>query len=128
MLQNSSNMKVSCEISCFVTLLCCSKSPCVVPVSLFLGFIASLLYVLRQVFLILSLLGLASAYVVQLPAQVPLPLAYHSPLSVVPYISYPVVQPGYVAKTPGAEHYAPLPEGLAYASHHINIGPAPGTE
>ncbi|XP_045113820.1 uncharacterized protein LOC123506045 [Portunus trituberculatus] len=80
-----------------------------------------------KVILMLTLLGLASAYVVQLPAQAPLPLTYHSPWSVVPYV-YPVVQPGYVAKTPGAEHYAPLPEGLAYASHHINIRPAAGTE
>ncbi|KAK8383050.1 hypothetical protein O3P69_011516 [Scylla paramamosain] len=81
-----------------------------------------------KVILMLSLLALASAFVVQLPAQAPVPLAYNSPWSVVPYVSYSVVQPGYVAKTPGAEHYAPLPEGLAYASHHINIRPAAGTE
>merc|ERR1712170_228774 len=31
-----------------------------------------------------------------------------------------VVQPGYFAQNPGATHVAPLPEGLAYASHHIN--------
>ncbi|XP_068207619.1 uncharacterized protein [Palaemon carinicauda] len=39
-----------------------------------------------------------------------------------------VVAPGYVAKTPGAEHIAPLPSGLGYASHHINLAKAPGTK
>lgn len=38
------------------------------------------------------------------------------------------VQAGYVAKTPGVTHVAPLPEGLGYASHHLNLQPAPGTE
>ncbi|XP_064082127.1 uncharacterized protein LOC135198480 [Macrobrachium nipponense] len=39
-----------------------------------------------------------------------------------------VVAPGYVAKTPGSEHIAPLPAGLGYASHHINLAKAPGTQ
>lgn len=39
-----------------------------------------------------------------------------------------VLAPGYVAKTPGAEHIAPLPAGLGYASHHINLAKAPGTK
>ncbi|XP_066951531.1 uncharacterized protein [Macrobrachium rosenbergii] len=39
-----------------------------------------------------------------------------------------VVAPGYVAKTPGSEHVAPLPAGLGYASHHINLAKAPGTQ
>ncbi|KAF2359180.1 Adult cuticle protein 1 [Trinorchestia longiramus] len=34
---------------------------------------------------------------------------------------------GYVAKTRGVTHQAPLPEGLGYASYHINVKPAPGT-
>ena len=82
--------------------------------------------------LMLTLLGLASAYVVPISysqyGAVPLP--YHYPayqVAPVHYATYPVVHPGYVAKTPGAEHYAPLPAGLAYASHHINNKPAPGT-
>merc|ERR1719402_288935 len=40
--------------------------------------------------------------------------------------------PGYVAETPGSLHTAPLPIGPsgegAYASHHINNAPAPGTK
>ncbi|XP_068207617.1 uncharacterized protein [Palaemon carinicauda] len=37
--------------------------------------------------------------------------------------------PGYVAKTLGSEHIAPLPAGSAnFASHHINVARAPGTE
>ncbi|XP_066951532.1 uncharacterized protein [Macrobrachium rosenbergii] len=37
--------------------------------------------------------------------------------------------PGYVAKTLGSEHVAPLPAGSAnFASHHINVAKAPGTE
>lgn len=81
----------------------------------------------------LCLLGLASANVV--------PLFYATPGGISPYgipaykpamayspVYTPFVQPGYVAKTPGAEHYAPLPEGLGYASHHINVNKAPGTE
>ncbi|KAA0203978.1 hypothetical protein HAZT_HAZT004563 [Hyalella azteca] len=35
---------------------------------------------------------------------------------------------GYVAKNLGVTHEAPLPEGLGYASYHINVRPAPGTE
>lgn len=37
------------------------------------------------------------------------------------------VEPGYVAKTPGSVHKADLPAGLGFASHHINLQPAPGT-
>ncbi|XP_066951869.1 uncharacterized protein [Macrobrachium rosenbergii] len=37
--------------------------------------------------------------------------------------------PGYVAKTLGSEHVAPLPAGsTSFASHHINVAKAPGTE
>lgn len=85
-----------------------------------------------QVILMLCLLGLTSANVVPIP--------YFAPGGVIPFgfpayqpVAYsavytPAVHPGYVAKTPGAEHYAPLPEGLGYASHHINVNKAPGTE
>ncbi|CAL4169368.1 unnamed protein product [Meganyctiphanes norvegica] len=44
------------------------------------------------------------------------------------YAVAPAVHPGYVAKTPGATHIAPLPAGIGYASHHINLASAPGTE
>merc|ERR1719239_348979 len=70
-----------------------------------------------------------------------LPLTYsHTPLTyshypaVAPaiapltYAVAPAVHPGYVAKTPGATHIAPLPAGIGYASHHINLASAPGTE
>lgn len=81
-----------------------------------------------QFVLALCFLSLASAAVVPLPYSYGV-LPYHVPFSagVVPY-AVPVVHPGYVAKTPGATHIAPLPEGLAYASHHINAAPAPGTK
>ncbi|XP_069980237.1 uncharacterized protein [Penaeus vannamei] len=39
-----------------------------------------------------------------------------------------MVQPGYVAQTKGSTHIAPLPSGLGYASHHINVADAPGTQ
>lgn len=79
----------------------------------------------------LSLLGLASAFIVPVPYVSPAITPYKFPAyqpAVVPYsvVANPIA-PGYVAKTRGAEHYAPLPEGLAYASHHINVNPAPGT-
>ncbi|CAL4125232.1 unnamed protein product, partial [Meganyctiphanes norvegica] len=45
-----------------------------------------------------------------------------------PYAAFPAVHPGYVAKTPGATHIAPLPAGIGYASHHFNLAAAPGTE
>lgn len=82
----------------------------------------------------LCLLGLASAYIVPIPYVAPAggvrPYVFTAYQPAMPYsaVYTPVVQPGYVAKTPGAEHYAPLPEGLAYASHHINVNKAPGTE
>ncbi|XP_042883348.1 sulfur globule protein CV3-like [Penaeus japonicus] len=48
------------------------------------------------------------------------------------YVAKPVtthvVQPGYVAQTKGSTHIAPLPAGLGYASHHINVADAPGTQ
>ena len=44
-----------------------------------------------------------------------------------PVVTGTAVEPGYVARTLGVEHKADLPEGLGYASHHINIQPAPGT-
>ncbi|KAK3857224.1 hypothetical protein Pcinc_036507 [Petrolisthes cinctipes] len=66
------------------------------------------------------------------------PIPSHFDYRAIPYIGnvFPphynynpaVIQPGYVAKTLGAEHYAPLPEGLGYASHHINVAPAPGSD
>merc|ERR1719187_572229 len=61
-----------------------------------------------------------------------LPLTTYSglPLSTIKTItpiSYTVPHPGYVAKTPGSTHIAPLPAGLGYASHHINLTPAAGT-
>lgn len=67
------------------------------------------------------------------PAGYPVPTTYNFgpvPGPVFPYAyTVPVkpVQPGYVAQTIGTEHRAPLPAGGAYASHHINIAPAPGT-
>lgn len=77
----------------------------------------------------LCLLGLASASVVPVPytSYGASPYFYYQ-AAPVRYAAYPAVQPGYVAKTPGAEHYAPLSPALGYASHHINIKPAPGTE
>merc|ERR1719370_49961 len=58
------------------------------------------------------------------------PLSYsHLPaIAPVTYAVAPAVAPGYVAKTPGATHIAPLPAGLGYASHHINLAAAPGSE
>ncbi|CAL4125228.1 unnamed protein product, partial [Meganyctiphanes norvegica] len=44
------------------------------------------------------------------------------------YAVAPAVAPGYVAQTLGATHIAPLPAGIGYASHHINLAAAPGTE
>merc|ERR1719308_166203 len=64
----------------------------------------------------------------------PLTYSHISPLTyshLPPPITYSVgtaVHPGYVAKTPGATHIAPLPAGIGYASHHINLADAPGTE
>lgn len=60
----------------------------------------------------------------------PSPVFYSAPVvqAAPAAVSYSAaVQPGYVAKTKGSEHYAPLPEGLGYASHHINLQNAPGT-
>ena len=37
-----------------------------------------------------------------------------------PVVAATAIQPGYFAQNPGATHVAPLPQGLAYASHHIN--------
>merc|ERR1711872_320337 len=54
------------------------------------------------------------------------PLTYSLP-AVAP-IAVPAVAGGYVAKTPGATHIAPLPAGIGYASHHINLAAALGTE
>merc|ERR1712002_255621 len=58
-----------------------------------------------------------------------LPLTTYSalPIKTITPISYSVPHPGYVAKTPGSTHIAPLPAGLGYASHHINLTPAAGT-
>ncbi len=85
--------------------------------------------------LMLCLLGVASALVVPAPYINPYAFPNYQPAVIPTFYSVapkaviaPIVQPGYIAKTPGAEHYAPLPEGLAYASHHINLKPAPGTE
>nr|XP_045600701.1 uncharacterized protein LOC123759613 [Procambarus clarkii] len=55
------------------------------------------------------------------------PSVYSVPVQYKP-VEAKVVQPGYVAKTPGSTHIAPLPAGLGYASHHINVAPAPGTQ
>merc|ERR1712215_118198 len=79
------------------------------------------------------------------PRTVPLttyshaPITYSTGLSALSYsalpaiapLTYniaPAVAPGYVAQTPGATHIAPLPAGIGYASHHINLADAPGTE
>merc|ERR1711970_23222 len=67
------------------------------------------------------------------------PITYSTGLSALSYsalpaiapLTYniaPAVAPGYVAQTPGATHIAPLPAGIGYASHHINLADAPGTE
>merc|ERR1719193_773036 len=59
------------------------------------------------------------------------PLAYSHIASPITYSALPTVAvapavaPGYVAKTPGATHIAPLPAGIGYASHHINLAAAP---
>ncbi|XP_076038792.1 uncharacterized protein LOC143023991 [Oratosquilla oratoria] len=55
---------------------------------------------------------------------------YHvQPLTyVAPVLKAAPIHPGYVAVNPGATHIAPLPEGLAYASHHVNLEKAPGSE
>merc|ERR1712215_321281 len=80
------------------------------------------------------------------PRTVPLttyshaPMTYSTGLSALSYSALPAiapltyniapaaVAPGYVAQTPGATHIAPLPAGIGYASHHINLAEAPGTE
>ncbi|XP_077285914.1 uncharacterized protein LOC143911064 [Arctopsyche grandis] len=51
------------------------------------------------------------------------PLAYFTQ----PQVVAPIVQPGYVAATRGSLHIAPLPDNTPYASHHLNLAPAPGT-
>ncbi|XP_076038785.1 uncharacterized protein LOC143023987 [Oratosquilla oratoria] len=53
------------------------------------------------------------------PYRLHYPVRYVAPA--VPVVKSAVVHPGYVAKTPGSTHIAPLPKGLAYASHHINL-------
>ena len=56
------------------------------------------------------------------------PVVYSAPIQYsAPVVTGTAVEPGYVARTLGVEHKADLPEGLGYASHHINIQPAPGT-
>merc|ERR1712126_159868 len=91
----------------------------------------------------LALLALA-AVAVATPLYYVGPHAYAAPYH--PY-TYPVVHaapvvktytaqavvPGYVAKTPGATHTAPLPvgpagESIGYASHHLNLDAAPGSK
>ncbi|KAK8741068.1 hypothetical protein OTU49_002476 [Cherax quadricarinatus] len=62
-----------------------------------------------------------------IPYSGAVPTVYSLPLQYKP-IETKIVQPGYVAKTPGATHIAPLPAGLGYASHHINTAAAPGTD
>merc|ERR1711887_126791 len=59
-----------------------------------------------------------------------LPLTYSHLPAIAPltYAVAPAIQGGYVAKTPGATHIAPLPAGIGFASHHINLAEAPGTE
>jgi len=57
-----------------------------------------------------------------------LPTTYVAPQTIqLQPVQTNVVAPGYVARTPGSEHVAPLPSGLGYASHHINLAKAPGT-
>merc|ERR1712179_51281 len=65
----------------------------------------------------LSYSGLPALSYSHLPAIAPLT-----------YAAVPAIQGGYVAKTPGATHIAPLPAGIGFASHHINLAEAPGTE
>merc|ERR1712142_1427162 len=60
-----------------------------------------------------------------LPARSPLTYSHFPAISPLTY-SLPAVAPialapGYVAQTPGATHIAPLPAGIGYASHHINL-------
>jgi len=66
------------------------------------------------------------------------PVAYAAPAAVAVHaapvatvVAAPAIAPGYVAATRGSVHTAPLPVGPsgehAYASHHINTAPAPGT-
>lgn len=59
-------------------------------------------------------------------------LPYSYGVQPITYVAKPVtthvVQPGYVAQTKGSTHIAPLPSGLGYASHHINVADAPGTQ
>merc|ERR1712002_121147 len=58
-------------------------------------------------------------------SHIPAPITY----SALPSVAVgTAVHPGYVAKTPGATHIAPLPAGIGYASHHINLAAAPGSE
>merc|ERR1711874_740369 len=58
------------------------------------------------------------------------PITYTGLPAIAPltYAAVPAIQGGYVAKTPGATHIAPLPAGIGFASHHINLAEAPGTE
>merc|ERR1719308_444828 len=49
------------------------------------------------------------------------PLTYSHIPAPITYSVGTAVHPGYVAKTPGATHIAPLPVGIGYASHHINL-------
>ncbi|CAL4090897.1 unnamed protein product, partial [Meganyctiphanes norvegica] len=63
-----------------------------------------------------------------LPAIAPLTYSHIPAVAPLTYAVSPAVAPGYVAKTLGATHIAPLPAGIGYASHHINLAAAPGTE
>merc|ERR1739840_86461 len=63
-----------------------------------------------------------------LPAISPITYSHLPAIAPLTYAVAPAVAPGYVAKTPGATHIAPLPAGLGYASHHINLAAAPGSE
>merc|ERR1712121_488351 len=106
-----------------------------------------------KVILALCFLGAASAAVIPLTytsgivPQAAGYIPYNSP-GIIPYTggAFPTVYTGtpivstyqvaainpvggYVAKTLGNEHWAPLPAGSAnFASHHINMAKAPGTK
>merc|ERR1719308_601119 len=57
-----------------------------------------------------------------IPKALPVsPLTYSHIPAPITYSVGTAVHPGYVAKTPGATHIAPLPAGIGYASHHINL-------
>merc|ERR1711970_1395759 len=84
-------------------------------------------------------LGFSVPRTVPLTSYTHAPITYSTGLSALSYsalpaiapLTYniaPAVAPGYVAQTPGATHIAPLPAGIGYASHHINLADAPGTE